>query len=85
MASPLENVGEIRGLSPLYFGSRNGYRQHALAPVAVLVGQECPYLAIAQTCHVKAHMRPEIGGIEIGTTAQLIVAPISITAYLVAI
>ena len=84
MVSPLENVGEIRGLSQLYFGSRNGCRQRALAFVAVLVGQECPYLAIAQTCHVKAHMRSDIGGIEIETTAQLIVAPISITAYIIA-
>ena len=53
--------------------------------MAVLVGQECPYLAIAQTCLVEAHMRTDIGNVEIETTAKLAGIPIGITAYFIAI
>ena len=53
--------------------------------MAVLVGQECPYLAVTQTCLVKANVRTDIGNVEIETTAKLTGAPIGITAYFIAI
>jgi len=53
--------------------------------VAVLVGQERPYLAVAQTGLVKAHVRADIIGVEIEPTAKLLFAPVGVTAYLIAV
>ncbi len=58
---------------------RNGCRKCSLASVAVLVGQERPYLAVAQTRLVKAHGRADIG-VEIEPTAKLLFAPVGVTA-----
>lgn len=55
------------------------------AAVAVLVGQEGPYLAVAQACLVKAHVRTNIGGIEIKAAAKFMFAPGGITTYPVAV
>ena len=66
-------------------GPRNGSRQRTVASVSVPVGQECPYLAVAQTCLVKAHVRTDIGSIEIETTVKLTVALIGITTNFVAV
>ena len=58
----------------------------SLASVAVLVGQERPYLAVAQTRLVKAHVRgADIIGVEIEPTAKLLFAPVGVTAYLIAV
>ena len=66
-------------------GLRNGSRQRTLASVSVPVGQECPYLSVAQTCLVKAYMRTDIGSIEIETAVKLTVALIGITTNFVTV
>ena len=81
----LSHGGCQDGYDLIAFGARNGGRQSALASVVVLVGQECPYLAIAQTCLVEAHVRTDIGNVEIETTAKLAGVLIGITAYFIAI
>ncbi len=65
--------------------SGNGCRKCSLASVAVLVGQERPYLAVAQTRFVKAHVRADIIGVEIEPTTKLLFAPVGVTAYLIAV
>ena len=53
--------------------------------MAVLVGEECPYLAVAQAGLVKAHVRPDVGGVEIESAAELVFAPVCVSAQLIAV
>lgn len=48
-------------------------------------GQKCPYLAVAQTCLVKAHIRSDIVSIEVEATTEFRFAPLSIAAGFIAI
>lgn len=60
-------------------------RKSASAAVAVLVGEECPYLAVAQTGLVEAHVRSDIGGVEVKPTTEFMLAPLGITAQSIAV
>lgn len=53
--------------------------------MAVFVGEECPYLAVAQAGLVKAHVRPDVGGVEIESAAELVFAPVCVSAQLIAV
>ncbi|WP_168185158.1 hypothetical protein [Duncaniella dubosii] len=51
----------------------------------VLIGEECPYLAVAQTRLVKAHVRPDVDGVEVNPTAEFSLAPLGVAAQLIAV
>lgn len=53
--------------------------------VAVLVGQESPHLAVAQTGLVKTHVRPDVGGVEVKPTTEFALAPLGVAAQLIAV
>lgn len=60
--------------------SRYGGCQSAFAAMAVFVGQEGPYFTVAQTRLVKAHVRTDVGGIEVEPGAEIFSTPTMITA-----
>lgn len=70
---------------PVALCAGDGRRQRPMATVTVLVGQESPYLAIAQTGLVKAHVRPDVVSVEVEAAAEFGLAPSGITAQLIAV
>ena len=73
------------GNNIIAFSSRYGSGKCAAASVAILVGEECPYLTIAHTRLVQAHIWTDIGCVEIEPAAQFLLTPLGISAYLIAI
>lgn len=65
--------------------ARDSGRQRATATLAALVGQECPPLSVAQADLIKAYVQSDVGHVEIAADAQLRVAPILVTIFLITI
>ncbi|MBD5312155.1 MAG: hypothetical protein HDS13_08405 [Bacteroides sp.] len=51
----------------------------------LLVGQERPHPAVAQTCLIRTHVRSNIDSIEVEAATQFRPVPIGIAAHLVAV
>ena len=49
------------------------------------IGQESPHLTITQTGLVKAHVRADVGGVEVKTTTEFVLAPLGVAAQLIAV
>ncbi len=65
--------------------SGDGVRHRATAAMTVFVGKKRPHFAVAQAGFVKAHVRSDVGCVEIEAAAKLRLAPLRIAAYPVAI
>ena len=53
--------------------------------MTVLVGEESPYLPVAQTGLVKAHVRADVGGVEVESATEFALAPLGVAAQLIAV
>ena len=53
--------------------------------MSVLIGKECPYLAVAQAGLVKAHVRADVGGIEIKPATKFVLAPFGVSAQFITV
>lgn len=67
------------------FRARNCSGKSTPAAVAILVGQESPHLTIAQAGLVKAHVRPDVGSVEVKPTTEFVLAPLGVAAQLIAV
>nr|QXN65658.1 hypothetical protein 54E5_00014 [uncultured bacterium] len=53
--------------------------------MTVFVCEECPYLAVAKTGLVEAHVRADVRAVEVKPAAEFVLAPLCVSTKLIAV